>query len=288
MTESISGRAASAEGRTDRRSVYRARRGTRAGLRELYRYRELLLMVAYRDIRVKYKQTVMGFLWAVFMPAIVVGAGILVKYAFAATSGKPVEPASLAAVAVKSVPWAFFVASIRFSSNSLIANTNLVTKIAFPKEIFPIAAVLSQLFDFLIASAVLGVALAFSGIGVGLSIAWVPLLLAILVLFVLGLGTLLAVAGLFFRDVKYIVEVVLTFAIFVTPVFYEAESFGRAGRLLLLNPVAPVLEGLRAAVVLHRNPDLAWTSWSAAAAVIVAVGGYSLFKKLETSFAESI
>lgn len=245
-------------------------------------------MIAYRDIRVKYKQTVMGFLWAVFMPALVVGAGVLVRYALAAASGRGIAPSEVASVAVKSVPWAFFVASVRFSSNSLLANTNLVTKIAFPKEIFPIAAVLSQLFDFVIAGSTLTIVLVWAGIGISPAVIWAPVLLAILVLIVLGLGILLAVAGLFFRDVKYIVEVVLTFAVFVTPVFYEADDFGRAGRLLLLNPVAPVLEGLRDSIVLHRTPDLGWICWSGSAALLLLWGGYALFKKLEPSFAESI
>ncbi len=260
----------------------------RARLGELIRHRELLFMVAYRDLRLKYKQTVMGFLWAIFLPAVVVGAGILVKYAFASVSGRPIEPRALATVAVKSVPWAFFVGAIRFSSNSLLGNTNLVTKVAFPKEIFPIAAVLSQAVDFAIASTILAVVLAFAEIGISPAIAWAPVLVAILVLLTVGLGILLAAAGLFYRDVKYIVEIILTFAVFVTPVFYEVDAFGPAGRWLLLNPVAPIMEGLNACVVLHRAPDLLWTAWSAACAAVVAVAGYSFFKRLEASFAENI
>ena len=255
---------------------------------ELYRYRELLFMVVYRDIRIKYKQSIMGLMWAVLMPALVVMAGILVKYAYAIASKDPLDLNDVAGVAVKSIPWAFLVGSIRFASSSLIGNSNLVTKIYFPKEIFPLAAVGSQLFDLVIASVVLATALLLSGVGVSWYLAWVPGLTIILILLAVGIGTIVSAASLFFRDVKYIVEVLLTFGIFFTPVFYDVNMFGDFGRFLLLNPVAPVLEAFRAVVVLHRAPDVAWLLYSAAVALLATVGSYAVFKKLEPSFAESI
>src|SRR5208337_915504 len=100
----------------------------RAELRELYRYRELLVMIAIRDIKVRYKQSLMGFLWAILMPLLIVSAGILVRYAYAIASHKPLDTQDILAVAMKSVPWAFLVASIRFSCQSLLINPNLVTK----------------------------------------------------------------------------------------------------------------------------------------------------------------
>ena len=121
-------------------------------LQELYNYRELLYMLAYRDIKVRYKQSVMGFLWAILMPVLIVMAGVVVRYAYTLASGKPLQTADIASVAVKSLPWAFLVSSIRFGCNSLTGNQNLVTKIYFPKEIFPMAAVLASLFDFFVAS----------------------------------------------------------------------------------------------------------------------------------------
>src|ERR1700728_2725690 len=121
-------------------------------LRELYRYRELLYMIAYRDVRVRYKQSVMGLLWAILMPILIVGAGIVVRYGYAVASGKPLQTGDVASVAVKSLPWAFLVSSIRFSCTSLISNHSLVTKVYFPKDIFPLAAVMASLFDFFAAS----------------------------------------------------------------------------------------------------------------------------------------
>jgi ABC-type polysaccharide/polyol phosphate export permease len=245
-------------------------------------------MMTWRDIQIKYKQSIMGFLWAIFMPAVIVAAGIAIRLAFFHVSAEPLRRTALLAIAVKSLPWAFFVASIRFSSVALISNQNLLTKIYFPRLVFPVAAIASQLFDFLIASAVLAVALAFFGVGASALLLWVPLLIAILVLLALGLGILLSAANLFFRDVKYVVEVILTFAIFFTPVLYEVEMFGHGAHLLFLNPIAPILEGLRACVLLHQAPDPFWTAYSAGVAVLLLVLSCWSFLRLEPLFAESI
>jgi len=257
-------------------------------LRSMHRHRDLLLMITWRDIHIKYKQSVMGFLWAIFMPMVIVAAGVVIRLAFAHFSAAPLRREDLLAIAVKSLPWAFFVASIRFASVALITNHNLVTKIYFPRLIFPVAAVASQFFDFLIATAVLVVLLAVLGVGASAQLLWVPLLVAILVTLALGLGILLAAANLFFRDVKYVVEVILTFAIFFTPVLYEVEMFGPRAPLLLLNPMAPVLEGLRACVVLHEAPALLWMAYSGGLAALLLAVAVTSFIRLEPLFAESI
>jgi ABC-type polysaccharide/polyol phosphate export permease len=251
-------------------------------------HRDLLFMLTWRDIRIRYKQSVMGLLWALLMPLLIVGAGIIVKGGLAQVSGKQLEPAQLASVTVKALPWAFLVSAIRFGTASLTGNVNLVTKVAFPRSVFPLAATLSALFDFAVASVMVVAVLVFVHLSPSVYLAWVPVLLAILLLQVSGLVLLLSAANLFFRDVKYIVEVVLTFAIFFTPVFYEAEMFKRWSTLLMLNPVAPVFEGLNAAVVLHRSPDTAWTAYAVGWAVFMLLLGPTVFQRLEPRFAESI
>ena len=258
------------------------------GLRELVRYRDLLYMLAWRDICIKYKQSILGLMWAILMPAVIVLAGIVVKLAFAMVSDQPAAASGIASVAIKAVPWAFFVSAIRFSTNSLIGNSNLVTKIYFPKVILPIAAVLSQLFDFLIASCVLVVFLAFWGLQASLTILWIPVLILLMVMLATGLGIFLSAAGLFFRDVKYIVEILLTFAIFFTPVFYEVSMFKDWGTVLLLNPVAPILEGLTAAVVDQGAPNLAWIAYSLVVSLVILAGAVAFFRKVEPAFAEYI
>lgn len=254
----------------------------------LIRYRDLLWMLTWRDIRIKYTQSVMGILWAVLIPLMIVSVGVIVRYAFSVASGSPFSQRDIATVSVKSIPWAFLVASLRFTSTSLIANTNLVTKVYMPREIFPLAAVASQFIDLAVASAVLAVLLAIAGIGLSWHLLWVPVLLAVLVLLAVGLGLLAASGCLFFRDVKYLVEVVITFAIFFTPVFYDSAMFGEWASILKLNPAAPILEGLSACVVEHRAPELIWVFYSAAVSTGLCAAAYALFKKVEPMFAECI
>jgi len=256
--------------------------------KELYRYRELLYMLTYRDIRVRYKQSIMGFLWAVLMPVLIIGAGVVVRYGYALASGKLLNGMDVASVAVKSVPWAFLVASIRFSCHSLINNQNLVTKVYFPKEVFPIAAVMACLFDLIVASGALAMFLVVTQSGWNAQLAWVPLLLVILIGLALGVGMIVSAASLFLRDVKYVVEVILTFGIFFTPVLYDVRMFGKRGEWLLLNPVAPLLEGFNNCIVRHQPPELVWLVYSLCFGMTALLGGFVFFKHLEPGFAESI
>jgi ABC-type polysaccharide/polyol phosphate export permease len=245
-------------------------------------------MIAYRDVKVRYKQSIMGVLWAVLMPILIVSAGVVVRYAYALASHKPLVTEDIADVAVKSLPWAFLVSSIRFACNSLIGNQNLVTKVYFPKEIFPVAAVLASLFDLVVASGALVILLFVLQTGWSLTLIWAPLLLVMIVVLVCGLGMVVSAASLFFRDVKFIVEVVLTFGIFFTPVFFDIRMLGDKGPWLMLNPVAPLLDGLSACVVRHQTPDLTWIAYSMGFGLVSLIGGYVFFKHLEPSFAESI
>lgn len=257
-------------------------------LRELFRYRELLYMLAYRDIKVRYKQSIMGFLWAILMPVLIVMSGLVVRYAYALAAHAPLKSADIASVAVKSLPWAFLVSSIRFGCNSLTNNRDLVTKIYFPKEVFPLAAVLASLFDFFVASAALLILLFGIRIGWSRELLWTPLLLFTMVLLATSTGMVVSAASLFFRDVKYLVEVGLTFGIFFTPVFYDTRMLGAKGKWLLLNPAAPLLDGLSDCVARHQMPQLLWISYGLGFSVVALLAGYMFFKHLEPAFAESI
>jgi ABC-type polysaccharide/polyol phosphate export permease len=252
------------------------------------KYRDLLYMLTRRDIVIKYKQSIMGFMWAIFMPLMIVSAGMLVRYAFSKLSGKVITMEDIAAVSVKAVPWAFFVASIRFATISLISNANLVTKIYCPRELFPIAATLSQFFDFVVASVTLAFIFGIAGVGISVQLLWVPVLVGLLFVFVLSVGILLSALALFFRDVKYLVEIVLTFGIFFTPVFYEVGMFQEWAPILLLNPIAPILEGLHACVVRHEALAAGWVAYSAVCSITALFFSFRVFKNLEPAFAESI
>jgi len=255
---------------------------------QLVAKRDLLYTLTWREIRIKYKQSVMGMLWAILMPAVIVSAGVVVRIGFSMLSGRPLETGDLASVSVRAVPWAFFVSSIRFATSSLTANASLVTKIYLPREVFPIAAMLSQLVDFAVASLVLVVVLTVLHVGVDVQLLWLPVFVLILVVLTTGLCIVLSAASLFFRDVKYLVEVILTFAIFFTPVFYEVRMFGHWAPVLMLNPVAPLLEGITDVVVRHAPPSLPWMGYSALCAAGILAGAVAIFHGLEPYFAESV
>jgi lipopolysaccharide transport system permease protein len=249
---------------------------------------DLLFMITAREIMIRYKQSIMGFFWALLMPALVVAAGLMVRAAVAQLSGRPLETSAMTAILVKSLPWAFFVSAIRSATSSLTTNSNLVTRARCPRVVFPLSSILSALFDFAVALAALVIALAIVKVPVTLQLLWVVPLMLLLIALACGLGLGLATANLFYRDVKYIVEVVLMFAIFFTPVLYETAMLGSWKRFIMLNPVAPVLEGLYSAVALGQPPELGWLAYSAAVTVTIAALSWLLFRRLEPAFADNI
>jgi len=273
---------------------------------ELIAARELLLQLAKRDIKVRYKQAVMGFAWALFMPVVIVLAGLIIRLALASVSGQALEIAGVGAMAVKGICWSFFVGAIGFATNSLTVNLSLVTKIYFPREVLPLSSLAAQAFDSMIAGTVLAIALPFLGAVWSPQVLWVPLLLGLLAGLTTAAGLFLACANLFFRDVKYVVQVLLTFGIFFTPVLFEASVFGtRGASIAMLNPLAPILEGLRLSLFTGHSlltplvettmsgaQVLTWQPWYLAYSAAWALGALVLstlfFHRAEFAFAEYI
>ena len=269
---------------------------------DVWDYRELLYQLTLRDIRIKYKQAVMGFFWAIFMPALIVAAGHLVKYAIAHFSGTVVDREAVTALTVKALPWAFFVGAIGFGTSSLVGNIQLVTKIYFPRVVLPLSTTLAQAFDSSIGATALVAVLPFLAMSFSLQLLWVPVLALLLFTFTAGICISLSCANLFFRDVKYIVQVLIMFGIFFTPVFFEPEMFGPTGSwILMLNPLSPFLEGLRLSVVEGHNliapmftaaePQVVvWRPWYLLYGVASSVGIFLIsiliFHRLEPVFAE--
>jgi ABC-type polysaccharide/polyol phosphate export permease len=255
---------------------------------EMLHYQDLLASLVARDIRIRYKQAVMGFMWALFMPIIAIGAGILIKKAMAVVSHQQVELLSVVSISIKVLPWTFFVNSIRFCVTSLVGNSALVTKIYFPREVLPLSSVIACAVDFALAVIFLIILLAFFKLGVSIHLLWVPLILLFFFLFTYGVGLLLSAANLFYRDVRYIVEIILMFGIFFTPVFYQASSFGNWSKLLLINPIGSMLEAIDTVVVFKHAPDLHWLAYAGVASIITFFAGIIVFRKLEPLFAEYI
>jgi lipopolysaccharide transport system permease protein len=276
-------------------------------VRDLWRSRELLYQLTRRDVTIRYKQAVMGFGWALFMPLMIVFSGLVVQFALATFAGRALSVASLGGMAVKAVPWAFFVGAIGFATNSLVQNMSLVTKVAFPRAVLPLSAVGAQCFDSGIAAVALAIVLPFVGaVQLSWSLLWVPVMVLLVLGFTVSCALLLSCANLFFRDVKYIVQVLLTFGIFFTPVFFEPAMFGaRGAAIAFLNPMSPMLEGLRLCVTQGHNllsplvlvvssgaAVTAWSPWYLLyAAVVVTIGlpaAALLFQRSQYAFAEYI
>ena len=251
-------------------------------------WKDLIVMLTWRDIKIRYKQSIMGFLWAVLMPIVVVGSGLIVMVALSVASGKVIDKADVLSIAVKSVPWAFFISAIRFATNSLTANKELVTKIYFPREIMPIASVLASLFDCVIAAGLLTVILCITRVGLSLYLLWTPIIMCLIVILAAACSLLLSCGNLFFRDVKYLVEIFLTYGIFMVPVFYSASRMGKYGVIMLLNPVGPLLESLSTTIVWHKAPSIPWLCYSAAWAFGGLILAWLIFRRSERLFAESI
>ncbi len=260
----------------------------RAAFREFVEYRHLLFMFALKDVRVRYKQTVMGVLWALLMPILAVSAGLIVRSLMSRVAGSPLALSDVLSVTLKAVPWGFFVTAVRFAATSLIGNRMLVTKIYFPREVLPLAAVLTSLVDLLVATPVVALLFAVSGTGVTTQVLWLPVLMGLLILFTAGVALFVSCANVFFRDVKYIVDVLLMFAVFFTPVFYRADSLGQWGSLLLLNPVGALLEAMDDVVILHQAPDPLWLAYASAWSVLGLLAAWYAFDRLELRFAEAI
>jgi lipopolysaccharide transport system permease protein len=273
---------------------------------DLWEYRDLLLQLTRRDLKVRYKQAVMGFAWAIFMPLLIVLAGCMIRFIMAEVSGRSIDRAAIAGLSIKSLGWSFFVGTIGFAVQSLTGNMNLVAKVYFPREVLPLATTLAHCADSMLGAVVVGLMLFFLGVTASPAMLWAPVLALLLCLLTAGAGLLLSCANLFFRDVKYIVQVLLTFGIFFTPVLFEPAMLGPKWSLVaMLNPLAPLLEGLRLSVVgghnlldplieinRHGQAVLAWSPWmlaySAAWAGLGTLISALLFHRLEFVFAEYV
>ncbi len=265
----------------------RAAEFCRGALRELATYRELLLVLAWRDIRSRYKHSLIGIGWAVFVPFVlmVVFGAVLAKVAEIDTEGIPLPIFIYCGL----VPWQFFEQSVLRGTQSLVVNRNLVTKIYFAREVLPFAAILTAGFDFLIASTLLVGMIVWYKIPVTAMVVLLPLILLIQVVFTAGVVLLFSMTNLFYRDVGQIISVVTKAWFFVTPVAYPIRGENLLLRALnIANPMSPVINSYRDLIIRGQMPD--WNSLYPAIAISLAllVAAWALFHFNEFRFAETI
>jgi lipopolysaccharide transport system permease protein len=256
-------------------------------LRDLWEYRELLYFLTWRDIKVRYKQTLLGAAWAIIQPffTMVVFSLFFGKLAGVPSDGIPYPLFSFAAL----VPWTFFAYSLNQSANSLVGNANLIQKVYFPRLVIPVSSVLSGGVDFFLAFGVLLGMMLFYGFWPGWEILWLlPLLLLILVT-ALSVGLWLAALNVEYRDVRYTVPFLTQFWLFATPIAYPSSLLPEPWRTLYgINPMAGVVEGFR--WILLGVPQAPGPMIFASALVTLAllVGGIFYFRRMEKTFADLI
>jgi ABC-type polysaccharide/polyol phosphate export permease len=255
-------------------------------VREQIDYRELLVRITARDLTLRYKQTLMGFGWAIFMPLLNTAI-----FSVVFTRVAPLEtgvPYPLFAFCGL-LTWNWFASSLRFAVTSLTSNANLVTKVYFPREILPFSAVAVAFVDFAVGSLVLVGLLAYYGIAPGWSILFLPLILLVQAVFTAGVALLLAMANLFYRDVKYLFEVAITIWMFASSVVYPVDRVGgRLGTLLALNPMTPILDAYRAVLVEGVAPNPTGFAAAAVVAVVLCASAWAIFHTAEFRFAENV
>lgn len=261
--------------------------GILAGLAELWEYKGLMYFMVWRDLKVRYKQTALGALWAIIVPTFTMAVFTVVfgRLAKVPSDGIPYPIFSFAAL----LPWTYFASALSMTGNCLVSNTDLITKVYFPRLILPIASVISGLVDFLIASTVLVVLMFYYDVAPTFNLLLWPILMIPIVAFSLGAGIILAVVNVRYRDIKYTIPFLIQIGLFLTPVIYPTSILPERFQFVAaLNPLAGVIEGMRSALFPDRAID--WTLVGISTAVAFAVLAFSIvyFLKSEKRFADII
>jgi lipopolysaccharide transport system permease protein len=258
------------------------------GLGELWSYRELLYFLTWRDIKVRYKQTVLGATWAVIQPffTMVVFSLFFGRLAKIPSDGLPYPIWSFAAM----VPWTFFAFGLTQSSNSLVGSSNLLKKIYFPRLVIPIASILSGLVDFVLAFAVLILMMVFYGFVPTANSIWLPALLLLTFATSLGVGLWFSALNVQFRDVRYTIPFLTQFWLFATPIAYPSSLIENPTLRALygINPMVGVVEGFRWALLGTATKPGPVILVSTAAACAILVGGLFYFRRMEKTFADVV
>lgn len=256
-------------------------------MRELWNYRELLYFLTWRDLKVHYKQTALGAAWAVIQPLFMM---IVFSVFFGRLAGMPSDGVPYPVFTFCGLlPWQLFANALTASSNSLVSNQNLITKVYFPRLVVPISAVLGGLVDFAIAFVILIGMLAIYGIVPGWQMVALPAFILFAVTTALAVGLWLSALNVQYRDVRYTINFVIQFWLFATPVAYPSSIVPAQWRMLYgLNPMVGVVEGFRWCLFAKHEPPSPLIFVSAMVVVVLLVGGLFYFRRMEQQFADVV
>ena len=254
--------------------------------KELWQYHELLYFFTWRDVKVRYKQTGLGFAWAIIQPLfmMVVFSVFFGRLAGIPSEGVPYPLFNLAAL----LPWTLFAEGLTRSTTGMVTNANIMTKVYFPRLIMPISGVLSPLVDFAAAFSILVVMMAFYGFVPGWNLVFLPVFIIFAVITSLAVGLWLSALNVKYRDFQYTLPFIIQFWLFASPVVYPSTLLPESIRWLYgLNPMAGVIEGFRWAL-LGTTPPSALIGVSLAIVIVLLVGGVFYFRKMEQYFADIV
>jgi len=257
--------------------------------RDLWRYRELFYFLAWRDILVRYKQTIIGIAWAVIRPFLTM---IIFTFVFSRLAKLPAPgsvPYALLVMAAM-LPWQFFATALSESSNSLIGNANLISKIYFPRLIVPAGSVITSFVDFLITLGLMGVMMIWYGFFPDLRLLALPLFVALAFGCAFGAGLWLCALNVEYRDFRYIIPFVVQFGLYISPVGFSSAIVPEQWRpLYALNPMVGVIEGFRWSLLRGESPfQLLAFSLSVVVTITLCLTGIWYFRKMEKTFADVI
>ena len=256
-------------------------------LQELWEYRELLYFLTWRDIKVRYKQTVFGAAWAIIQPfmTMIVFSLFFGKLAKIPSDGIPYPIFAYAAL----VPWTFFSGGLSKSSNSLVGSSNLIKKVYFPRLVVPISSVLSGVVDFVLAFLVLFAMMIFYGLYPTANVVWLPFLLLLAFATSLGVGLWLSALNVQFRDVRFTIPFLTQFWLFATPIAYPSSLLDEPWRTIYgINPMVGVVEGFRWALLGTETSPGPIIFVSSLVAAGLLVGGAFYFRRMEKTFADVV
>jgi lipopolysaccharide transport system permease protein len=269
--------------------IIEAGRADRHYWRDLWRYRELFRVLAWRDISVRYKQTVIGVAWALIRPFLTMVVFTVIFHSIAKLPSEGSAPYPLMVFAGM-LPWTFFSTALSDSSNSLISNTNLIGKVYFPRLIVPTAAVVVAFVDFLVSFSILLLLMAIYAYAPDWRILLLPLFVAIAFLASLGPGLWITALNVKYRDFRYVIPFIVQFGLYVSPVGFSSSIIPGKWRLLYsLNPMVGVIDGFRWAILRGQAP-IYWPGFGLSLVVIAFFLwlGVSQFRKMERTFADLI
>lgn len=267
--------------------VIDAERRQRTAWREMWEYRDLVFFLVWRDVKVRYKQTVLGIAWALVQPlsTMVVFSVVFGRLAGIPSDGIPYPLFSLAAL----VPWTYFSSAVTQGASSLVSSQHLVSKVYFPRLLVPLASITTPLVDALIALALLGALLVWYGVSAGVTMVALPLFLALAVASAFASSLWLAALNVQFRDVRFIMPFVVQFWMFVTPVAYSSTLIEPQWRpLYALNPMATVVDGFRWSLLGAAPPPPAAAAVSVIVVLVLIAGGLRYFRRTQGLFADVI